>query len=86
MLEDLVELVENIDNAKDVLTTLASLNLQILLFAKDLDNPNQFYKHSRFEEINKCMLNYAKTYELIPCQKLLQYVKADLKVCEFISK
>jgi len=72
------------DNPTEVLTTLAALNLQILLFAKKLDNNEMFLKHSRAEEITRVLNNYYKTYDLIPCFKLLKLIKADLKVLESI--
>ena len=49
------------------LTTLGSLQLQILLFANKLENKQMFLRHMRFEEISKCLLNYAMTQDLIPC-------------------
>lgn len=70
---------------KDIVTTLASLNLQILLYNKNVEDSNIFLKHCRFEEINMCLYNYSKTYDLIPCQKLLKLIKADLKVLESVN-
>ena len=70
---------------KDIVTTLASLNLQILLYNKHVEDSNIFLKHCRFEEINMCLYNYSKTYDLIPCQKLLKLIKADLKVLELVN-
>ena len=66
-------------NMDDVLITLSALNLQILLYAKKLDNNQMFLKHSRGEEITR-VLN--KTYNLIPCLNLLKLIKADLKAFE----
>lgn len=76
---------ENFSEPKDILTTLASLNLQILLYNKNVQDSNIFLKHCRFEEINMCLYNYARTYDFIPCQKLLKLIKADLKVLEAIN-
>ena len=76
---------EKIDEPKELLTTLASLNLQILLYCKNLEDSNMFLKQSRFEEINKCLYNYARTYDLIPCQKLLKLIRADLMVLEYMQ-
>ena len=67
-----------------MLTTLAALNLQILLFAKKLENNEMFLKHSRAEEITRVLNNYYKTYDLRPCNKLLHLIKADLKAFESI--
>lgn len=74
---------ENI-NPKEILCTLASLQLQILLFNKTLDDIN-FLQNMRFDEICKVLLNYYETRDIIPCQKLLGFVKSDLKVLEEIS-
>lgn len=72
---------EDFDNPTDVLTTLASLALQILLFNEKLDN-NLFLKHSRFEEITRVLNNYSKTYDLRPCLKVLYLIKSDIKIFE----
>lgn len=76
---------EKYDEPKDVLTTLASLNLQILLFSKHVENIPMFLRQTRFEEINKCMLKYAKDGDLIPAQQLLRCVKVDLKALEYVN-
>lgn len=75
---------ESLKDPEDVLTTLAALNLQILLFAKKLENNEMFLKHSRAEEITRVLNNYYKTYDLRPCNKLLHLIKADLKAFESI--
>lgn len=69
----------------DVLTTLASLNLQILLYAKHLDNPQMFLSHSRAEEITRVLNNYYRTYDLKPVVMLRDLIKADLKTFEGIK-
>lgn len=83
-----INIVKNpseIKNPKDILCTLASLQLQILLFNKTI-NDTAFLKNMRFDEISKVLLNYYNTGDIIPCQKLLGFVKSDLKVLEEISK
>lgn len=77
---------ENFDEPKDILTTLASLNLQILLYNKTVQDSTIFLRFARFEEITKCLYNYAKTGDIIPCIKLLQLVKADLKILDYINR
>lgn len=82
-----INIVKNdLTDAKQVLTTLSSLNLQILLFAKNCEDYSMFLRHSRFGEINAVLLNYSKTGDLIPCNKLLDVIKTDLKVCEYMEK
>lgn len=77
---------ENFEEPKDILTTLGSLNLQILLYNKQVEKSTIFLKFVRFEEITKCLYNYAKTGDIIPCIKLLELVKADLKILEYINR
>lgn len=77
---------DEVDCSDSVLTTLAALNLQILLFSDKVSDMRMFLSHTRFEEINQAMLNYSKTFDLVPCIKVLQIVKADLKAFEYINK
>lgn len=78
---------EDQKDPKEVLTTLAALNLHILLFAKSLtENVDIFLRQARFQEINQCLCNYANTGDLIACQKLLKCIKADLKCLEIFYK
>ena len=77
---------DEVDCTDSVLTTLAALNLQILLHVKQIDNANMFLDHVRFEEITEVLLNYSKTYDLVPCVKVLQIIKADLKAFEYVSR
>ena len=81
-------IVKELDESdvSDVLTTLASLQLQIYLFYKNAENPEMFLKHSRVEEIGQCLLDYYRTYSLINCMNLLRLIKADLKALESISR
>jgi hypothetical protein len=77
---------DEVDCSDSVLTTLAALNLQILLYMTNVENARMFMSHTRFEEINQVLLNYGRTYDLVPCIKVLQIIKADLKAFEYISK
>lgn len=77
---------EEHEEINEVLTTLASLNLQILLYAKKLDDSRMFLSHSRAEEITRVLNNYYKTYDLLPCVKLLTLIRSDLKAFEEIRK
>ena len=79
-------IVKEKDDIDTVLTTLASLQLQILLFAKTVTDRNSFLKHARLDEISYCIYNYSKTADLIPCIKILHLVKADCKFFEHINK
>ena len=77
---------DEVDCTDTVLTTLGALNLQILLFLDKIDDTKMFLRHVRYEEITQALLNYAKTFDLVPCIKVLQIIKADLKAFEYINK
>ena len=77
---------DEVDCSDTVLTTLAALNLQILLFMNSVSDKKMFLNHTRFEEITHALLNYNKTFDLVPCIKVLQIVKADLKAFEYINR
>ena len=76
---------EEFKKESDVLTTLASLSLQILLNAKNLEDNRMFLKHSRLEEITFVLNEYAKNYDLVPCLKLLYLIKSDLVLFETVE-
>lgn len=77
---------EEFDDPNEVLTTLSALNLQIMLYARKLEDSKMFLKHSRGEEVTAVLLNYYKTYDLIPCLKALRVIKADLKSFESLKR
>lgn len=76
---------DEVDCTDSVLTTLGALNLQILLFLDKVDDTKMLLRHLRYEEITQALLNYAKTFDLVPCIKVLQIIKADLKAFEYIN-
>ena len=71
---------------KELLCCLGALQQQILLYNKFLESDVSFLKHARFGSISKCLLNYYTTGDIVPCQKLLNLFKYDLKLLEEISK
>ncbi len=77
---------DEVDCSDSVLTTLAALNLQILLYVKNVEDTRMFMSHTRFEEINQVLLNYSRTFDLVPCIQVLQIIKADLKAFEYFNK
>ena len=80
-----INIMKEIDDVNDVLTTLSSLNLQLLLFSKQLDDKQLFFKHSRAEEITKVLNLYFQNYDLTNCLRLLHLIKADIITFEMIS-
>ncbi len=77
---------DEVDEPKDLIITLSSLGLQILLFAKQLENQQMFLKQARYEELTACLYAYSKTYDLLPAIKLLRLFKMDLKAFEYLNK
>lgn len=75
-------IVKEIDDPNDVLTTLSSLLTQILLYAKTVDNRQMFLRHARANEITKVLQLYFIDYNLTNCIKLLRLIKCDLKALE----
>lgn len=76
---------EDLNDLDEILTTLAAYNLQVLLFARKLDNKELFYKFSRVEEVTRVLNNYYKTYDIEKCRLILTLIKADLKLFESIK-
>lgn len=74
------------DNVEEVLTTLASYNLQVLLYARNLEDKEMFYRNSRVEEVTRVLNNYYKTFDIESCIKVLSLIKADIKVFESLRK
>lgn len=75
-------IVKEIDDTNDVLTTLSAMMTQILLFAKNVDDREMFLRHSRALDISRILARYFQTYDLTNCVKLLRIIKADLKALE----
>lgn len=78
-------IVKEIEEPSEVLTTLSAMLTQILLFSKNLENREMFLKHARCSEITAVLNNYFKNYDLTNCLKLLRIIKADLKCLESIQ-
>lgn len=75
-------IMKEVDGTDEVLTTLSSLNLQILLYTKHVDNKNMFLKNARAEEIVSVLKKYYSTYDLSDAMKLMKLIKADIVVLE----
>lgn len=80
-----INIVKEISEPNDVLVTLSAMLTQILLFSRKTSDRPLFLKHARAEEISKVLTNYFITWDLKPCIKLLQLIKADLKCLESIK-
>ncbi len=80
-----INIVKDIEDVNDVLTTLSALLTQILLYSKKCEDRELFLKHSRAEEIGMVLTRYFKTYDLQTCLQLLRLIKLDLKALENIK-
>ena len=78
-------IVKDQTNITDILVTLSSLLTQIALYASKLENPAEFYKEVRVKEITKCLAAYYETEDDSIILKLIQVIKNDLLVMEYIG-
>ena len=86
MLYKNIVICDEVDCSNTVLSTLGALNQQILLYLDKVEDIKMFLRQIRFEEITLALLNYSKNFDLIPCIKVLQIIKADLKAFEYLNK
>lgn len=79
-------IVKDIEDPDEVITTLACLLVQITLYSKKLNtNKALFQREVRAEEISRVLNNYYATGMLDGCLALMKLIKADLLVLEHIS-
>lgn len=80
-----INIVKEIEEPQEVLTTLSAMLTQILLFSRVIENKQLFLKHSRAEEITKVLDNYFKTYDITNGLRLMKLIKADVKALESLK-
>lgn len=80
-----INIVKETEDIQEVLTTLAAYNLQVLLYAKKLKDPEMFYRNCRVEEVTRVLNNYYKSFDIHACNVLLSLIKADIKLFEEIK-
>ena len=79
-------IVNDITDPEEVITTLACLLVQITLYGKKLTaNKEIFQREVRAEEISRVLNNYYATGMLDSCIALMKLLKSDLLVLEHIS-
>ena len=76
---------EEQSDIEECLTTLAALNLQILLFARKLEDEKIFLNQSRANEIVQALSNYYTTYDPKPCLKLLRLIRLDMLTFDYVN-
>ena len=77
-----INIMKQVEDPNEVLTTLSAMLNQILLFSKKVDDKQMFLKHSRALEIAKVLTLYFQTYDLTNAQQLLRLIKIDIKAFE----
>ena len=80
-----LNIVREIENPSEVLTTLSAMLTQILLFARSVDDREMFLRNARAKEITAVLNNYFKTFDTVPCVKLIRIIKCDVKAIEYIE-
>lgn len=79
-------IIKDITDPEEVITTLACLLVQITLYSKKLSsNKEIFQREVRVEEISRVLNNYYTTGRLDSCLALMKLLKTDLLVLEHIS-
>ena len=79
-------IVKDITDPEEIVTTLACLLVQIALYGKKLTaNKEIFQREVRAEEISRVLNNYYATGTLDSCLALIKLLKSDLLVLEHIS-
>ena len=79
-------IVKDITDPEEIITTLACLLVQITLYSKKLaSNKEIFQREVRAEEISRVLNNYYATGALDSCLALMKLLKSDLLVLEHIG-
>jgi hypothetical protein len=79
-------IVKDITELDEIITTLACLLVQITLYGNKLtSNKEIFQREVRAEEITRVLNHYYATGEFDQCLALIKLLKADLVVLEHIS-
>jgi hypothetical protein len=79
-------IVKDITDPEDIITTLACLLVQITLYSKKLQtNKEIFQREVRAEEITRVLNDYYATGTMDQCLALIRLIKTDLIVLEHIS-
>lgn len=81
-----INIVKEIEDPNEVLTTLSGMLTQILLFSRQVENKQMFLKHARANDITKVLNLYFTNYDLTNCLKLIKIIKTDIKALESIRK
>lgn len=78
-------ILKEIEDPQEAITTLSCLLTQILLYGKKLEDKEQFFKEIRAEELTRVLNTYFKTGLYEDCLALMRLFKTDLLVLEYLS-
>ena len=78
-------IVREVADPIEVSITLSCLLTQILLYARKVEKPEEFFKEARGEEITAVLNTYFKTGLYEDCIALIKLIKSDLLVLEYIA-
>ena len=79
-------IVKDITDPDEIITTLACLLVQITLYSRKLETNKEIFKREvRAEEITRVLNDYYSTGLLDQCLALIKLLKTDLLVLEYIS-
>lgn len=81
-----INIVKEIDQPTEVITTLSALLTQIVLYSNKVENKELFLKHARADEISLVLYKYFTTGDIRNALNLLRLIKADLKALESLKK
>ena len=80
-----LNIVKEVSQPDEVITTLSCLLTQITLYGNKLEAKDSFIKEVRAEEITRVLNEYFKTGVYDTCISLLKIIKSDLLVLEYIN-
>ena len=73
---------EDFSDVEEIPITISSYVLQCLLFSKKVEDDDMFLRQARYEDACECLLEYGKTGDIVPCIRLLQIIKSEIKALE----
>lgn len=79
-----INIMKEIDDPEEVITTLSALLTQIILTSEKVDNKKLFLNNARAGEITRVLNNYFNTFDVESARKLLYLFKCDIKALESI--
>lgn len=78
-------IVSDIEDVEEIITTLHAYVLQVNLFSKHLENKQLFFKHARAEEVTRVLHKYYVDYDIASALKLIRLIKADIVAFETVG-